>query len=81
MTTPPLPIDTSDIDSPLPDPAHEAMRQTVITALDAFWKQHVDLVAQFSAAQQSLAATQQALTALTARVAALENPPVPTPTP
>lgn len=58
MTTPPLPIDTSDINTPLPDAGHEAIRVAVLNSLHEFWTQHLALIDQVNA--------------LTTRVAALE---------
>lgn len=58
--TSPLPIDTSGIDEPLPDLAHEAIRQAVLSAIATVWAEHQSLVAQVAD--------------LTARVAALEPP-------
>lgn len=58
--TSPLPIDTSGIDEPLPDLAHEAIRLAVLNAITAVWAEHQSLVAQVAD--------------LTARVAALEPP-------
>lgn len=93
--TAPLPIDVSDIDSPLPDPSHEAIRATALKAISVVWTNHLDLLAKLTASQGDLAAAQgaladalgriaamqSALDALTARVTALETPPVPNPAP
>jgi hypothetical protein len=71
--TSPLPIDVpSLLTDSLPDAAHEAIRQTVISALQVVWSDHQSLVAQLNdqAAQ---------ITALTARVTALEPPVIPPP--
>lgn len=96
MTTPaPLPIDISALLEPLPDPAHENLRAHVVSAVGAVWTNHLDLLGKLTAAQADLATAQQtvaahatqitdqqaALDALTARVTALEPPPVPAPPP
>lgn len=69
-----LPIDTSGIDEPLPDLAHEAIRQAVITALQVVWSDHQSLVDQVTALQQAADDQAEQITELQTRVTALENP-------
>lgn len=78
MTTPtPLPIDVSPITEPLPDPAHEAIRAAVLTAIQAVFINHQSLLADLAEAKADLEATQQTVTDLQAAVAAL-TPATPT---
>lgn len=83
MTGPtPLPIDISELLVPLPDPAHDLIREKVVAAVQAVWTNHLGLLAALNVAQGQLATALQmisaqasAITALTARVAALEPTP------
>lgn len=72
----PLPIDTSGIDDPLPDPSHEAIRSAALLAIQAMWTAHESLVADLAAAKtstgQQIASLTAAATALQAQVASLQ---------
>lgn len=74
----PLPPDITellaDLLVPLPDPAHDLLREKVLATAQVVWNYHVELVDQLQTAQDDLAA-------LATRVTTLENPtPVPAPT-
>jgi hypothetical protein len=44
-----LPIDTSGIDEPLPDPGHEAIRVAAIAAIEQVWVIHQQLADEVAA--------------------------------
>lgn len=59
----PLPIDVGDLDTPMPDLGHEAIRQVVLSALAQVWSQHQALVDQITALQARVAALEPHTTA------------------
>lgn len=75
--TDPLPIDVSGIDEPLPDLAHEAIRQAVINALSVVWGDHQSLVDRVTALETTTTTQAGQIADLQTRVTALENPTPP----
>lgn len=66
-----IPIDVSGISEELPDPGHERIRAAVLSAVQLVWTEHEALVVRVTSLED-------AVTTLTAQVAALTPPPVPT---
>lgn len=54
MSSPTPPFDLTAISVPLPDPAHEAMRVTVLAVISEMWAQHLDLVDRVAALEAAV---------------------------